>query len=407
MTRTAFSTRLDGGDLQARTVSERAGPLGGPVHLIERGVVDRASDDAARLHERHGDRVAGIPVQERRRAVDGVDDPRALGRRVAPPRAGDAVDLVLLDQEGGVRVERRDGFHGLDARGDIGLAHQVDGGGLRVYRAGALCPCAHESARARRSLFRDLDVFGHGRQLLGDNLDDRPSVTRLRASAPMPKETVVLNRGLVEPLTPAIAERLAARARDARGAVLTATSVANSGHPGGSLSSMEIYTLLYSLARIRPGEPRWPGRDRIITSHGHTSPGVYASLAQAGFFPSEEFEAHFRQAGSVFEGHVERSVPGIEWSTGNLGQGLSAGVGMAIGARLTRADWHTFVAMSDGEQHKGQVAEARRVAVRRSLGQPHGRHRLQRDPDLGPHARRHARADRGRLARRRVGGLRM
>ena len=90
-------------------------------------------------------------------------------------------------------------------------------------------------------------------------------------------------------------------------------------------------------------------------------------LAQAGFFPSEEFEAHFRQAGSVFEGHVERSVPGIEWSTGNLGQGLSAGVGMAIGARLTGADWHTFVAMSDGEQHKGQVAEARRVAVRRSL----------------------------------------
>ncbi len=97
-------------------------------------------------------------------------------------------------------------------------------------------------------------------------------------------------------------------------------------------------------------------------------PGVYAALAEAGFFPAEEFVAHFRQAGSVFEGHVERSVPGIEWSCGNLGQGLSAGVGLALGARLTEASWHTFVAMSDGEQHKGQVAEARRLAVKERLG---------------------------------------
>jgi transketolase len=131
---------------------------------------------------------------------------------------------------------------------------------------------------------------------------------------------------------------------------------------------MEIYTLLYSLARLRPEEPRWADRDRIVVSHGHTSPGVYSALAEAGFFPAEEFVAHFRQAGSVFEGHVERSVPGIEWSSGNLGQGLSAGVGMALGARLTGAGWHTFVAMSDGEQHKGQVAEARRLAVKEKLG---------------------------------------
>ncbi len=131
---------------------------------------------------------------------------------------------------------------------------------------------------------------------------------------------------------------------------------------------MEIYTLLYSLARLRPDDPRWADRDRIVVSHGHTSPGVYAALAAAGFFPAEEFVAHFRQAGSVFEGHVERSVPGIEWSSGNLGQGLSAGVGLALGARLTGASWHTFVAMSDGEQHKGQVAEARRLAVKEKLG---------------------------------------
>jgi len=133
------------------------------------------------------------------------------------------------------------------------------------------------------------------------------------------------------------------------------------------MSSIEMYTVLHSCADIKPHEPRWPQRDRIVVSHGHTSPGVYAALAQAGFFDAEEFEAHFRQAGSVFEGHVERSVPGIEWSSGNLGQGLSAGVGMALGSRLTGGAWHTYVVMSDGEQHKGQVAEARRLAVRQGL----------------------------------------
>jgi len=170
------------------------------------------------------------------------------------------------------------------------------------------------------------------------------------------------------PLDDAELKRLSARALRARGSVLTATSLAASGHPGGSFSSMEIYTLLHSLARLRPHEPQWPQRDRIVVSHGHTSPGVYSALAEAGFFSAEEFVAHFRQAGSIFEGHVERSVPGVEWSSGNLGQGLSAGVGMALGARLTGGGWHTFVAMSDGEQHKGQVAEARRLAVREGLG---------------------------------------
>jgi transketolase len=130
---------------------------------------------------------------------------------------------------------------------------------------------------------------------------------------------------------------------------------------------MELMTVLFSCARLNPIEPRWSDRDRIVVSHGHTSPGVYSALASAGFFPSEEFEAHFRQARSVFEGHVERAVPGVEWSSGNLGQGLSAGVGMALGARLTDSAWRTYVLMSDGEQHKGQVAEARRLAVKEGL----------------------------------------
>lgn len=177
----------------------------------------------------------------------------------------------------------------------------------------------------------------------------------------------MFNQGFTAPLDGPLAEELRRRAHTARGSILTATSVAASGHPGGSMSSAEIYTTLFSCARIRPDEPLWPSRDRIVVSHGHTSPGVYAALAGSGFFDAGQFEAHFRQAGSVFEGHVERAVPGVEWSTGNLGQGLSAGVGMALGARMTGHSWHTYVVMSDGEQNKGQVAEARRLAVKEGL----------------------------------------
>lgn len=177
----------------------------------------------------------------------------------------------------------------------------------------------------------------------------------------------MFNRGFDEPLDASSAEELRRRAHEARGTILTATSVAASGHPGGSMSSIELYTVLYAYARIKPREPRWPQRDRIVVSHGHTSPGAYSALAYAGFFDPREVEAHFRQTGSVFEGHVERSVPGIEWSSGNLGQGLSAGVGMAMGSRIMGGAWQTYVVMSDGEQHKGQVAEARRLAVRQHL----------------------------------------
>ncbi len=177
----------------------------------------------------------------------------------------------------------------------------------------------------------------------------------------------MLNSGVSEALSPEEYRELEMRAHAARATVLTATTVAGSGHPGGSFSSMELFTLLYGICRLRPLEPRWDGRDRIVISHGHTSPGAYAALAHAGFFPPDEVAAHFRQAGSVFEGHVERSVPGIEWSTGNLGQGLSAGVGFALGSRMSGVSCQTFVVMSDGEQMKGQVAEARRLAVKEGL----------------------------------------
>jgi transketolase len=175
-------------------------------------------------------------------------------------------------------------------------------------------------------------------------------------------------RGFSEPLLDRQdAEELVERARRARGSVLTMTSVAASGHPGGSFSSMEMLLATYHFASIRPHDPGWPQRDRIVISHGHISPGVYAALADVGFFDVEQAERHFRQANSPFEGHVERSVPGVEWDTGNLGQGLSVGVGFALGARMRGIDNHTFVLMSDGEQNKGQVAEARRLAKAQGL----------------------------------------
>ena len=175
-------------------------------------------------------------------------------------------------------------------------------------------------------------------------------------------------RGFKSPqLDLADVDRLAGRARILRGAILTMTSLAASGHPGGSMSSLELYQVLYGYANLRPDEPAWTGRDRVVISHGHTSPGVYCVLADNGFFELEDAVEHFRQAGSIFEGHVERSVPGVEWSSGNLGQGLSAGVGSALAARVTGGGWHTFVAMSDGEQMKGQVGEARRLAAKYRL----------------------------------------
>jgi len=155
--------------------------------------------------------------------------------------------------------------------------------------------------------------------------------------------------------------------RRARGDILAMTTLAGSGHPGGSMSSIEMYITLLSCANIFPANPRNPVRDRIIVSHGHTSPGVYAALARTGFFPVEDVLRGFRKTGSIFEGHVEREVPGVEWGTGNLGQGLSAGCGFALSSIIKDTRHHTFVLMGDGEQQKGQISEARRFAAKYNL----------------------------------------
>ena len=178
----------------------------------------------------------------------------------------------------------------------------------------------------------------------------------------------MIERGFTQPkLDDATADELRARARRARGDILTMTTLAASGHPGGSMSSLEMYLTLYACARVYPDNPRHPERDRIVISHGHTSPGAYSALAASGFFSREAALAGFRRAGSIFEGHVERTVPGIEWGTGNLGQGLSVGCGFALGARLKKKTYHTFVVMGDGEQQKGQISEARRFAAKYRL----------------------------------------
>ncbi len=149
--------------------------------------------------------------------------------------------------------------------------------------------------------------------------------------------------------------------------VLTMTTVANSGHPGGSMSAMDIYNVVFHYAAISPVAIDDPERDKIIVSFGHTSPGVYSVLGRLGFFDIDMAIASFRQTGSIFEGHIVRKVPGIEWGTGNLGQGLSAGCGYALLDKINNRHCFTFVLMSDGEQTKGQIGEARRFAAKYNL----------------------------------------
>jgi len=108
-------------------------------------------------------------------------------------------------------------------------------------------------------------------------------------------------------------------------------------------------------------------RDRIVVSHGHTSAGVYSTLGRLGFFDIDEAISTFRLAGSSFEGHIERNTVGIDWGTGNLGQGLSAGCGFSLASRLHKTSRNVFVVMGDGEQQKGQIGEARRFAVKYNL----------------------------------------
>ena len=160
---------------------------------------------------------------------------------------------------------------------------------------------------------------------------------------------------------------LEAAARRARVSALTMVTAASSGHPGGAFSGIEMFLTVYGTANLTPENCNALDRDYVVVSHGHTSAGVYAALAEWGFFDAREAMAHFRQCGSVFQGHVEREVPGVDWGTGNLGQGLSAGVGFALAQRARGHEGRVYVLMGDGGQTKGQLAESRRLAVKEGL----------------------------------------
>lgn len=151
------------------------------------------------------------------------------------------------------------------------------------------------------------------------------------------------------------------------GHAILASTLANSGHPGGSLSTIPLLLSIYAGSDVDPKNPWKKERDRIIMSHGHVSPGTYSILGELEFFPLEDMILEFRESGSRYAGHVELDVPGVEWSTGNLGQGLSAGTASALACRLSGINNRTFVLMGDGEQQKGQISEARRFAVKYGL----------------------------------------
>lgn len=150
--------------------------------------------------------------------------------------------------------------------------------------------------------------------------------------------------------------------------ILLSTSLASSGHPGGSLSTLDLLLTTYGCISHKADEPLWEDRDRVVMSIGHVSPGVYAVLAEYGYFTEQDFLSGFRREGSGFPGHVERIVPGVEWDTGNLGQGLSTGVGMAMAMKLKGMKQKVIVYMGDGELQKGQSAEAMRFAHKYKLG---------------------------------------
>jgi transketolase len=157
-------------------------------------------------------------------------------------------------------------------------------------------------------------------------------------------------------------------ARRARWEVIKTVTSNKAGHIGGPLSMMDLLVSLYFRElRIRPEEPDWPERDRFILSKGHAAIGLYAVLALRGFLSLDELPT-FDRGDSRLQGHPDVTrLPGLDASTGSLGQGLSAGVGMAIGARLAEKDFHTFVLMGDGEIQEGMVWEAVQVAARYKL----------------------------------------
>lgn len=163
-------------------------------------------------------------------------------------------------------------------------------------------------------------------------------------------------------------EKLAQTARQMRRDIISMLAEAGSGHPGGSLSTVEIMTYLYfAEMRLDPQNPGWSDRDRFVMSKGHAAPALYAALAGRGFFPREELLS-LRKLNSSLQGHPDmKKVPGVDMSTGSLGQGISAAIGMSLAGKLDKKDYRVFVVLGDGEIEEGQVWEAAMAAAHYQL----------------------------------------
>ena len=163
-------------------------------------------------------------------------------------------------------------------------------------------------------------------------------------------------------------QELKKTANQVRKNIVTAVYYAKAGHPGGSLSSAEIYTYLYmEEMNVDPADPKNPDRDRFVLSKGHTCPGLYGVMAEKGYFDREELKT-FRHVGARLQGHPSMHyLPGIDMSSGSLGQGISCAVGMALAAKLQNKDYRTYTLLGDGELEEGQVWEASMFAGAKKL----------------------------------------
>jgi len=158
------------------------------------------------------------------------------------------------------------------------------------------------------------------------------------------------------------------KANEVRKGIVTSVHSAKAGHPGGSLSAADMFTFLYfEEMNIDPKNPKMEGRDRFVLSKGHTAPGLYSTLANRGYFPVEDLTT-LRKLGSYLQGHpCMQETPGVDMSSGSLGQGISAAVGMALAAKLDNKDYRVYTLLGDGEIQEGQVWEAAMFAGARNL----------------------------------------
>ncbi len=157
-------------------------------------------------------------------------------------------------------------------------------------------------------------------------------------------------------------------ANEIRKDIVTAVHSAKSGHPGGSLSSADIFTYLYfEEMNVDPANPKWEDRDRFVLSKGHVAPGLYSTLAEKGYFPKEDLKT-LRHTGSYLRGHPDmKHIPGIDMSSGSLGQGVSVAVGMAAAGKYDKKDYRVYTLTGDGEIQEGQIWEAAMWAGHRKL----------------------------------------